>query len=61
LNQRYPRFPDSQLRNGILTAHGAFRLMLLGSPPDMVHGAPLRETVSSTPLIRTARQRKPGC
>ena len=27
--------------------------MLLGSPPDMVHGATLRETDSSTPLIRT--------
>ena len=27
--------------------------MLLGSPPDMVHGAPLRETDSSTSLTRT--------
>ena len=31
--------------------------MLLGSPPDMVHGSPLRETDPSTPLIRTATQR----
>ena len=35
------------------TAHNEHRLMLLGSPPDMVHGAPLRETDSSTPLTRT--------
>ena len=27
--------------------------MLLGSPPDMVHGSPLRKTDASTPLIRT--------
>ena len=27
--------------------------MLLGSPPDMVHGSPLRETDSSTPLAGT--------
>ena len=26
--------------NGPPASHGLFRLMLLGSPPDMVHGAP---------------------
>ena len=31
--------------------------MLLGSPPDMVHGFPLRKTILSTPLAR-ARQYK---
>ena len=33
---------------GVLAAHGTSRLMLLGSPPDMVHGAPLRETGSAS-------------
>ena len=32
------------------TAHNEHRLMLLGSPPDMVHRTLLRETESSTPL-----------
>ena len=32
--------------NGSLAAHGKVRLMLLGSPPDMVHGFPLRKTAS---------------
>ena len=49
-NTSYTRYPRSQLRNGNLTAHGEVRLMLLGSPPDMVHGTPLRKTKSSTPL-----------
>ena len=35
--------------------------MLLGSPPDMVHGNPLRKTVSSTLLTRVRRYRlSPG-
>ena len=29
--------------------------MLLGSPPDMVHGAPLRGTGPSTPLTAVRR------
>ncbi len=33
--------------------------MLLGSPPDMVHGSPLRETDSSTPLTGTDDTAKP--
>ena len=49
------RYPNSQLRHGALAAHEAIRLMLLGSPPDMVHGTSLRETESSTPLIRVRR------
>ncbi len=53
LSMRNTRFPDSQLRIGLLAAHGQIRLMLLGSPPDMIHGSPLRETDPSTPLIRT--------
>jgi len=32
---------------GALTAHGTSRLMLLGSPPDMIRGVPLRETGSA--------------
>ena len=43
----------SQLRNGNPAAHGKIRLMLLGSPPDMVHGFPLRETVPSTLFIKS--------
>ena len=46
----YVRKRSSQLGPGILAAHATFRLMLLGSPPDMVHGATLRETRSSTSL-----------
>ena len=34
--------------------HMVFRLMLLGSPPDMVHGHPLRETGSSIITPRAA-------
>jgi len=44
------RYPGSRLGSGSLTAHEMHRLMLLGSPPDMVHGIPLRETGSSSPL-----------
>ena len=40
----YTRYPCSQLGNGDPAAHGKIRLMLLGSPPDMVHGIPLRGT-----------------
>ena len=36
------------LKAGALTAHEVYRLMLLGSPPDMVHSSQLRETHSST-------------
>ena len=32
--------------------------MLLGSPPDMVHGIPLRKTGPSTPLTRSGRYSK---
>ena len=42
----YARYAGSRLRTGTLTAHEKHRLMLLGSPPDMVHGFPLRETGS---------------
>ena len=38
----YARYAGSRLRTGTLTAHEKHRLMLLGSPPDMVHGFPLR-------------------
>ncbi len=37
---------------GTLTAHGRFRLVLLCSHPDTVHGFPLRKTQTSTPLIK---------
>ena len=54
-NAYHTRYPGSQLRNGALAAHAAIRLMLLGSPPDMVHGTALRKTESSTPLTRVRR------
>ena len=55
LNAHPIRYPGSQLRNGTLAAHAAIRLMLLGSPPDMVHGTTLRKTKSSTSLSRGRR------
>ena len=55
LYTRYIRYRNSWLRPGDITAHGKVRLMMLGSPPDMVHGSPLRETEPSTLLI-TVRQ-----
>ena len=46
------RYPDSQLGPGCLAAHRRFHLVLLHSCPDTVHGVLLRETQTSTPLIR---------
>ena len=40
----YARYAGSRLRTGTLTAHEKHRLMLLGSPPDMVRGHSLRKT-----------------
>ena len=54
-NQRYARYPGSRLRSGSPTAHEAIRLVLLGSPPDTVHGAPLRGTDPSSLLTRVRR------
>ena len=51
----YTRYAGSRLRTGTLAAHEKHRLMLLGSPPDMVHGFPLRETDSSTLLTGVRR------
>ena len=42
------------LWTGDLAAHRSDRLMLLGSPPDMVHGVRLRKTHPSTREIRRA-------
>jgi len=50
LNIRYIRYHGSRLGSGRPAAHRVTRLMLLGSPPDMVHGAPLRGTGTSLPL-----------
>jgi len=51
----------SQLKIGNPTAHEKIHLMLLGSPPDMVHGFPLRQTNFSTPLTRADNtQTSPG-
>ena len=62
LNLLNTRKLRSQLRNGSLAAHGKIRLMLLGSPPDMVHGFPLRKTVPSTLLTKRGQHSdKPGC
>jgi len=55
LKIRYTRLPDSRLKTGCLAAHVRFRLMLLGSPPDMVHEFTLRETGSSSLLIRSCQ------
>ena len=46
----YTRYVRKRLRAGGLAAHTGSRLMLLGSPPDMVHDPALRETDSSTPF-----------
>ena len=49
---RYVRYPGSRLRSGNPTAQIAVRLVLLGSPPDTVHGATLRGTDPSSLLSR---------
>ena len=54
-NAHHTRYLYSQLGNGTLTAHRVDCLVLLGSPPDTVHRALLRETKSSTPLIQVRR------
>ena len=58
----HPKFDSERMRptggflgTGTLTTHRNFCLMLLGSPPDMVHGFPLRKTDSSSPLTRVRR------
>ena len=56
----YARYAGSRLRTGTLAAHEKHRLMLLGSPPDMVHGFPLRETGSSTLLTGVRLQGTAG-
>ena len=49
------------LEIGNLTAHGKIHLMLLGSPPDMVHGISLRQTNPSTRNTRVnSTQTSPG-
>ena len=49
------------LEIGNLTAHEKIHLMLLGSPPDMVHGISLRQTNLSTRKIRVnSTQTSPG-
>ena len=62
LNELNARNLSSKLKNGCLAAHGTIRLVLLGSPPDTVHGIPLRKTDLSTPLTQGRRHSdKPGC
>ena len=53
--RRYARYPGSRLRNGVPTAQAAIRLVLLGSPPDTVHGATLRGTDPSSLLTGVRR------
>jgi len=53
----YARYADSRLKPGYLAAHEKHHLMLLGSPPDMVHGFSLRKTGPSTLLIGVRRHR----
>ena len=58
-NVCFARKSPSLLGAGTLAAHRWDRLMLLGSPPDMVHGYRLRKTHSSTQqrALRTASLR----
>ena len=49
------RYRRSWLRPSDLAAHGLSCLMLLGSPPDMVHRRPLRKTKPSTLLAAVRR------
>ena len=49
------RSPYLLLGAGCLTAHRVDCLMLLGSPPDMVHNSRLRKTHSSTQQARLSR------
>ena len=50
-----------QLEIGELTAHEKIHLMLLGSPPDMVHGISLRQTnLSTLPKRGNSTQTSPG-
>ena len=49
------RSPYPLLRAGCLAAHRGDCLMLLGSPPDMVHNSRLRKTRSSTQQARLSR------
>ena len=46
------RYPHLLLGAGCLAAHRVNCLMLLGSPPDMVHNPRLRKTHSSTQTTR---------
>ena len=50
------RSPNPLLKTGFLAAHPVDRLMLLGSPPDMVHGFRLRKTHFSTRKRRFIRK-----
>ena len=60
-NQRYVRYPGSQLRSGHPAAQITVRLVLLGSPPDTVHGATLRGTDPSSLLTGVRRHNEnPG-
>ena len=52
---RYARYPGSRLRSGNPAAQVAVRLVLLGSPPDTVHGAALRGTDPSSLLTWVRR------
>ena len=54
------RIPSPSLGAGAPAAHRVNRLMLLGSPPDMVHGSQLRGTRSSTRLLRFCAKAAPS-
>ena len=56
-NFTFARHSPLLLKAGALTAHRENRLMLLGSPSDMVHGAQLRKTHFSTQQARA----RPHC
>ena len=61
LKPHYARYLNSRLRSGSPAAHAHIRLVLLGSPPDTVHGQALRRTDPSSLLFWGRRHNKaPG-
>ena len=55
LKPHYARYLNSRLRSGSPAAHAHIRLVLLGSPPDTVHGWTLRRPDPSSLLIQVRR------
>ena len=54
----YTRFPGAMLQTGFPAAPRKDRLMLLGSPPDMIHGFRSHRTHPSTHIPRCGPHKK---